>query len=113
LRGSKKERRGKIGSGWGKEKRCLLNFIPWPGSHLHAARADGPRHPRGQSARRADGPDPRRGWSVITSRTSSDAPSPHEPRGRSALLLAEIPPGAAGWSALLPRTVRPPLLILA
>jgi hypothetical protein len=53
LRGSKKERWEKIGSGWGKEKRCLLDFIPRPGSHLRAARADGPRHPRGRSGPQA------------------------------------------------------------
>jgi hypothetical protein len=85
LRGSKKERNKETWVGLGKKKRCLLIFIPWPGSHWRAARADGPRRPRGQSARSADGPDPRRGLSVITSRTSRDAPPPHEPRGGSVL----------------------------
>jgi hypothetical protein len=56
LRGSKKERKKVTWVGLGKEKECLLVFIPRPGSHTHAARADGPRRPRGQSARRADGP---------------------------------------------------------
>jgi hypothetical protein len=85
LSGSKKERKKRRGSGLGKEKGWLLDYIPRPGSHPRTARADGPRHPHGQSARRADGPDPRRGLSINASRSSSAAPSPHEPRGRSAL----------------------------
>jgi hypothetical protein len=85
LSGSKKERKKRRGSGLGKKKGWLLDYIPRPGSHPRAAWADGPRHPRGQSARRADGPDPRRGRSVITSRTTSEAPPPHKSRGRSAL----------------------------
>jgi hypothetical protein len=47
------------------------------------APADSPRCPRGQSARCADGPAPRRGRSVIRSRTSSTAPLPTEPSGQS------------------------------
>jgi hypothetical protein len=85
LRGSKKERKKETWVGLGKKERCLLVFIPRPGSHRRAARTDGPRRLRGQFARSADGPDPRRKLSIITSRTSRDAPPPHEPRGRSVL----------------------------
>jgi hypothetical protein len=85
LRGSKKERREGDRVGWGKKTACFRLQPARPGSHPRAARADGPRHPRGQSASCANGPDPRRGLSVNASRTSSAAPSPHEPGGRSAL----------------------------
>jgi hypothetical protein len=84
LREGKKNGRAGDRVGWGKKTASLLQPAR-PGSHPRAAQADGPRHPRGQSARRADGPDPRRGLSVNASRTSSAAPSPHKPRGRSAL----------------------------
>jgi hypothetical protein len=60
-----------------------LNFSR-PGTHRRAARADSPRRPCGRSTRCADGPAPRRGRSVIRSRTSSAAPLPHEPRRQSA-----------------------------
>jgi hypothetical protein len=83
-REQEREKGDDLGSGWGK-RRVLLVFIPRPGSHPRSALADGPRCHRGQSARHADGPDPRRGRSVITSRTSSEAPPLHEPRGRSVL----------------------------
>jgi hypothetical protein len=108
LSGSKKKRKKRRGSGLGKEKGWLLDYIPRPGSHPRAARADGPRHPRGQSARRADGPDPRRGLSVIASKTTRDAPPSHEPRGRSALPWRTVrqeqtdgPPCCCGRSDLL------------
>jgi hypothetical protein len=83
LRGSKKERKKVTWVGLGKEKECLLVFILRPGSHMRTARADGPRRPRGQSTRHADSPAPRRGRSVIASRTTSAAPLPHEPCGRA------------------------------
>jgi hypothetical protein len=62
------------------------------GLHLHPTPWDPPTRgtrgqsaaPRGPSARCADGSPPRRGLSVICSRTTSAAPPPHEPRGRSA-----------------------------
>jgi hypothetical protein len=108
LSGSKMERKKRIGSGLGKEKGWLLDFILWPGSHPREARAAGPRHPRGQSARRADRPDPRHGQSIITSRTTSEAPPSDEPRGQSALPWRTVrqeqpdgPPYCCGRSDLL------------
>jgi hypothetical protein len=85
LREGKKNGREEDRVGWGKKTTCFRLQLARPGSHPRAARADGPRHPSGQSAMRADGPDPRRGLSVNASRTSSAAPSPHKPRERSAL----------------------------
>jgi hypothetical protein len=56
LRGSKKERKEMTWVGLGEEKESCIVFIPRPGSHRRAARADSPPRPRGQSARSADGP---------------------------------------------------------
>jgi hypothetical protein len=112
LRGSKKERREKIGSGWGKEERCLLDLIPRPGSHLRSARADGPRHPadspRGARTVRtpsADGPLLHLECPVMHLLPTSHADGPRCPDGQSARSSQTVRP--------ITRAVRPPLLILA
>jgi hypothetical protein len=108
LREGKKKEKGMNCLRWRKGKRDWNVIIPRPGSHPRAERADGPQHHRGQSARRADGPDPRRGRSVVAFRTTSAAPLPHEPRGRSALPWRTLrqeqpdgPPRCCGQSKLL------------
>jgi hypothetical protein len=84
LRGSKKERKEMTSCGLGRRKEAtglsLRVLGPTSAQHARIVRDA----PHGQSARCADGPAPRRGRSVIRSRTSRTAPLPLEPRGQSA-----------------------------
>jgi hypothetical protein len=84
LRESKTERKNKALGRLEKRRVPCFVFIPRPGTHPRTAPVDSPRSPRGRSARCADGPAPRRGQSVIHSRTSSTAPLPTEPCEQSA-----------------------------
>jgi hypothetical protein len=91
----KEQERERCGEGllrFGKEKEGLLlsprDLGPTCAWHARTVR-DSP----------ADGPAPRRGRSVISSRTSSTAPSAIDPRGRSAPHQRTV--------CQVPRTVRP------
>jgi hypothetical protein len=80
-------RDGEIEEAWvgfeKKERDCLTYVLTAP-SHLHVPRAKSSRRTRGQSARCSDSPAPRRGRSVICTRTSSTASIAFKPHGLSA-----------------------------
>jgi hypothetical protein len=84
LRKSKREMWRGAFAVWEEERKSCWLISSRPGPHLRAARVDSLRHTCRQSARCADGPVPRRGWSVICTRTSSTTPIALELCGRSA-----------------------------
>jgi hypothetical protein len=120
LREGKKKEKGMNCLRWRKGKSGWNVFIPRPGSHPRAERADGPQHPRRQSATPPQTIREARGWSGPQARTvrycfqNAQCCTFAQRATRTVrAALADSPPGVARRSALLLRTVRTPLLISA